>query len=129
MVAGLVNDAVISRGLDGILRAGVETGEAFPAPLGVEGNFRLQINGGISPESGNPFTEVIDNGPGIPPETVRQIFEPFFTTENAGTGLGLYIARELSESNRLRLEYVPIPTGGSCFKLTFPTTKANILPL
>ena len=94
-----------------------------------KGNFRLQINGGISPESGNPFTEVIDNGPGIPPETVRQIFEPFFTTENAGTGLGLYIARELSESNRLRLEYVPIPTGGSCFKLTFPTIKANILPL
>ena len=92
-------------------------------------DFRLQINGGISPESGSPFTEIIDNGPGIPPETVKQIFEPFFTTENAGTGLGLYIASELSETNRLRLEYIPIPAGGSCFKLTFPTTRANILPL
>lgn len=92
-------------------------------------DFRLQINGGVLPESNDPFVEVIDNGPGIPPETVRQIFEPFFTTENAGTGLGLYIARELSEANRLRLEYIPIPAGGSCFTLTFPITRTNILPL
>ncbi|MEW8436535.1 MAG: ATP-binding protein, partial [Candidatus Thiodiazotropha taylori] len=49
----------------------------------------------------------------------KQIFEPFFTTRNNGTGLGLYIAKELSETNRIRLEYIPGPTGGSCFRLHF----------
>lgn len=80
----------------------------------------IMINGGITRESGGPFIDIIDNGPGIDGETVRQIFEPFFTTRNAGTGLGLYIAKELSESNRLGLDYISIPTGGSCFRITFP---------
>ncbi|MCW8890673.1 MAG: ATP-binding protein [Sedimenticola sp.] len=81
---------------------------------------RIQISGGITRESGGPFVDIIDNGPGIEPETVRQMFEPFFTTQNAGTGLGLYIAKELCEANRLGLDYVPIPSGGSCFRITFP---------
>jgi two-component system sensor histidine kinase PilS (NtrC family) len=81
---------------------------------------RLQINGGITREIGGPFIDIIDNGPGIDLVTVKQIFEPFFTTQNSGTGLGLYIAKELSESNRLGLEYINIPTGGSCFRITFP---------
>jgi two-component system sensor histidine kinase PilS (NtrC family) len=48
------------------------------------------------------------------------MFEPFFTTRNAGTGLGLYIAKELCEANRLGLDYIPPPSGGSCFRITFP---------
>ncbi|MEJ1383482.1 MAG: ATP-binding protein [Candidatus Sedimenticola sp. (ex Thyasira tokunagai)] len=80
----------------------------------------IKINGGITRESGGPFVDIIDNGPGIDAETVRQIFEPFFTTRNSGTGLGLFIAKELSESNRLGLDYITIPTGGSCFRITFP---------
>jgi two-component system sensor histidine kinase PilS (NtrC family) len=81
---------------------------------------RLQINGGITREIGGPFIDILDNGPGIDSATAKQIFEPFFTTRNSGTGLGLYIAKELSESNRLGLEYINIPTGGSCFRITFP---------
>ncbi|MCX8146146.1 MAG: ATP-binding protein [Azovibrio sp.] len=46
---------------------------------------------------------VIDDGPGIPRELREQIFEPFFTTAARGTGLGLHIARELSEANGARL--------------------------
>ena len=38
---------------------------------------------------------VIDNGPGVPESVQGQLFEPFFTTEAKGTGLGLYLAREL----------------------------------
>jgi two-component system sensor histidine kinase PilS (NtrC family) len=48
------------------------------------------------------------------------LFEPFFTTSERGTGLGLYIARQLCENNGGRLEYIPIPTGGSCFRIQFP---------
>jgi two-component system sensor histidine kinase PilS (NtrC family) len=49
---------------------------------------------------------VIDNGPGVPAASEGQLFEPFFTTEAKGTGLGLYLARELCAANRATLEYV-----------------------
>ena len=49
---------------------------------------------------------VIDNGSGVAAEHEAQLFEPFFTTDSKGTGLGLYLARELCAANRARLEYV-----------------------
>ena len=49
---------------------------------------------------------VIDDGPGVAREMRGQLFEPFFTTESKGTGLGLYLARELCAANRATLEYV-----------------------
>ena len=49
---------------------------------------------------------VIDDGPGVPSAHQGQLFEPFFTTESKGTGLGLYLARELCAANRAVLEYV-----------------------
>lgn len=81
---------------------------------------QIQISGGITRESGGPFVDIIDNGPGIKPDDVKQMFEPFFTTRNSGTGLGLYIAKELCEANRLGLEYIATPSSGSCFRITFP---------
>ncbi len=87
---------------------------------GSRSSYRSKSTEAITRESGGPFVDIIDNGPGIDAETVRQIFEPFFTTRNSGTGLGLFIAKELSESNRLGLDYITIPTGGSCFRITFP---------
>jgi two-component system, NtrC family, sensor histidine kinase PilS len=55
--------------------------------------------------------DVADDGPGVGAESVPHLFEPFFTTEASGTGLGLYIARELCEANGARIEYVAIPKG------------------
>jgi len=49
---------------------------------------------------------VIDNGPGVPASSQGQLFEPFFTTDSKGTGLGLYLARELCAANQATLEYV-----------------------
>ncbi|HTP61450.1 MAG TPA: ATP-binding protein [Burkholderiales bacterium] len=49
---------------------------------------------------------VIDDGPGVARAIVGQLFEPFFTTESKGTGLGLYLARELCAANHASLEYV-----------------------
>jgi two-component system, NtrC family, sensor histidine kinase PilS len=49
---------------------------------------------------------IIDNGPGVQASNQGQLFEPFFTTESKGTGLGLYLARELCAANRAVLEYV-----------------------
>jgi two-component system sensor histidine kinase PilS (NtrC family) len=55
---------------------------------------------------------VIDSGPGVPESVQGQLFEPFFTTDSKGTGLGLYLARELSAANRAHLEYVDDLPGG-----------------
>jgi two-component system sensor histidine kinase PilS (NtrC family) len=66
-----------------------------------------------------PLLRICDKGPGIAPEHLQEIFEPFFTTGRKGTGLGLYIARELCEINRIDLEYEPDPHKGSCFRLLF----------
>jgi two-component system sensor histidine kinase PilS (NtrC family) len=49
---------------------------------------------------------VIDNGPGVPASSRGHLFEPFFTTDAKGTGLGLYLARELCAANHASLEYV-----------------------
>ncbi|HEV3010082.1 MAG TPA: ATP-binding protein [Burkholderiales bacterium] len=59
---------------------------------------------------------VIDNGPGVPAPIQGQLFEPFFTTEAKGTGLGLYLARELCAANRATLEYVN-DTAGAHFRI------------
>jgi len=56
--------------------------------------------------AGRVELSIIDNGPGVPPSSQGQLFEPFFTTDSKGTGLGLYLARELCAANRALLEYV-----------------------
>ncbi len=69
-----------------------------------------------------PYLEIRDRGPGIPERLNDRIFEPFFRGaegENTGTGLGLFISRELCECNRAALVYEPRPGGGSVFRIIF----------
>lgn len=58
------------------------------------------------PASGRVELHIIDDGIGVDEESRSKIFEPFFTTHSKGTGLGLYIARELCEANDAVLEWV-----------------------
>jgi two-component system sensor histidine kinase PilS (NtrC family) len=48
---------------------------------------------------------VQDDGPGITSEVRAHLFEPFYTTSSKGTGLGLYLARELCLNNGAKLDY------------------------
>ncbi len=83
------------------------------------GNLLVKFQGGANSD-GRPFLDVIDWGRGVPTEIQDQIFEPFFTTTPKGTGLGLYIARELCEGNGATLDYYPGAGGvGSRFHVTF----------
>jgi two-component system sensor histidine kinase PilS (NtrC family) len=75
-------------------------------------------------DHGAVVVEVVDKGPGIDPDTAEKMFEPFFTTAASGTGLGLYIARELCELNQARLSYRPDPDGGSRFRIQFSQSAA-----
>lgn len=81
---------------------------------------RIEIHARHGSAHANALLEVADDGPGIPLNITRDIFSPFFTTSVSGTGLGLYIARELSEANGINLAYIAREKRGSCFRLTFP---------
>ena len=76
---------------------------------------RVTLRVGI--DGGQPVIDVLDRGPGIPEALRGRLFKPFFTTSSHGTGLGLYIARELCRANQATLDYVPIPGGGGCFRI------------
>jgi two-component system sensor histidine kinase PilS (NtrC family) len=73
--------------------------------------------GRLSP-SGRPFLQAMDHGPGVNPEHAERIFEPFFSG-GRGTGLGLFLARELAQTNGATLLYEPRHGGGSIFRLVF----------
>lgn len=72
--------------------------------------------------SGSVCIEVADNGIGIPENNQASVFEPFFTTEECGTGLGLYIIRELCELNHASIEFMP-QSNGACFRITMPSAQ------
>lgn len=79
----------------------------------------IRIRYGRTNNSNRPFLEVADRGTGISTESAERIFEPFFTSGEGGTGLGLFIARELAHCNRAVLLYEPRHGGGSIFRIVF----------
>ncbi len=68
---------------------------------------------------GRTVLEIADDGNGVSADAAQKLFEPFFTTDAGGTGLGLYIARELCEANGAVIEYKRAPDGGACFRIVF----------
>lgn len=74
---------------------------------------------GRLPHNGRPFVEVADRGPGIPAEDAERVFEPFFTRSPKGTGLGLFLARELAQTNGATLLHEGRIGGGSVFRIVF----------
>jgi two-component system sensor histidine kinase PilS (NtrC family) len=77
------------------------------------------LAGRMQDGKGRPYVEVLDCGLGVDKATADKIFEPFFTARSGGTGLGLYISRELCELNRATLVYLDRPGGGSIFRIVF----------
>lgn len=77
---------------------------------------------------GEPCVEVLDHAPVIDPGTAQNLFEPFFTTSSGGTGLGLYISRELAELNQARLEYADAGDG-ACFRLYLSDAEKTVVEL
>lgn len=80
---------------------------------------KIQIKCGHDAQFDQPFIDVIDNGAGISRDNIQQIFDPFFTTSSKGTGLGLYISREMIESNRAKISYTITEQNESCFRIHF----------
>ncbi|UCE30255.1 MAG: two-component sensor histidine kinase [Burkholderiales bacterium] len=71
----------------------------------------VRIDWREDPEAGLELA-ILDDGPGVPAQTLQHVFEPFFTTQVRGTGLGLFLARELCNLNDATLRYRPLADGG-----------------
>jgi len=83
---------------------------------GVGGHVRIRE----AVESGWGVIDVIDEGPGIPPEHALRIFDPFFTTKPRGTGLGLAISRRIVTAHRGTIEALPGAPSGTVFRIRLP---------
>lgn len=81
------------------------------------GKASLRLEIGIDAHQQQPYIRVIDEGKGVSDDHIKHLFEPFFTTESTGSGLGLFISKELCEANQATLMYVRTDTGASCFHL------------
>ena len=79
----------------------------------------LIFSTGIDSETERPYIDIIDHGPGISDEIRESLFEPFFTTETKGSGLGLYLARELCEANQATLVLQSSSNKGTVFRIMF----------
>jgi len=83
------------------------------------GGILVELQGARLQGQGRPYLEVLDHGVGIDATTAEKMFEPFYTARTGGTGLGLYISRELCELNRSTLQFFERPGGGSIFRIVF----------
>ncbi len=88
-------------------------GNARRFASGAPGSVKIQV---LAAGEGQVMLDVIDDGPGVPPQSRSRVFEPFFTSDPRGTGLGLYIARELAQANAAELELCE-SRGGAHFRL------------
>ena len=91
---------------------------AYPERQALGADEAIEMRCGRLASNGRPFLEVCDRGPGVTRENIDRIFEPFFTG-GRGTGLGLFLARELAQTNGATLLYEPRHGGGSVFRLVF----------
>jgi signal transduction histidine kinase len=121
---GQVHQAVMN-----LLTNAVEAVEAKSGVVTLRANYRL-------PNPAAPGTaglaeariDVIDNGPGIPPEKAAKIFEPFFTTKGLrGTGLGLAVSRRIIEQHGGRIEVQSQLARGSVFSIILPVAPGQVI--
>jgi two-component system sensor histidine kinase PilS (NtrC family) len=83
------------------------------------GGILVEIQADRMQGHGRPYVDVLDHGHGVDAATAEKMFEPFYTERSGGTGLGLYISRELCELNHATLLYLDRPGGGSIFRIVF----------
>ena len=90
------------------------------------GEEKLLVEIGHDDSDDTSHINIIDFGPGIPEDKQDSVFEPFYTTDKEGSGLGLYICKELCEINQATLSYSHLENENSCFKLSFPHNQRMI---
>ena len=111
--------------LQQVLAVLVDNARAYGHLPGSPARIELHARGVDDGQAEAVEIDVVDHGPGIAPAVAARLFEPFFTTSAHGTGLGLYIARQLCEANQGSLRFVPVAGGGACFRIRLPGRAAG----
>lgn len=111
--------------LEQILTNLCENGIRYSLKQTSQPNILIRTN--LNPDTQIPILEIIDNGPGIKADNVENIFEPFFTTETSGTGLGLFICKEICEAYQAQISYHRTDDNKTCFRIRFSHPEQNIL--
>lgn len=97
--------------------------------VGARGRIRLGVLSGSSSATEAVIFRIEDDGPGIAAENLTRIFEPFFTTkEDVGTGLGLWVAKEIVERHGGAIEAISgtaVDLPGAVFTVTLPTAGSD----
>jgi signal transduction histidine kinase len=93
----------------------------------IENALRASAGGGrvvVRVEQTDGFARIVvrDTGPGVPPELLPRIFDPYFSTHDAGTGLGLPIARRIAEEHGGAISARNRPEGGLEVMVTLPVS-------
>lgn len=99
MITNLLNNAIIHSGLS-------------------EVDLKIMIEADMKGDT--PVLAIYDNGKGLTESVKKHLFEPFFTTHKHGTGLGLYITKELCLSSGGLIQYVEINSEKHGFMIIFP---------
>lgn len=91
-------------------------------------DLEVSIDARISSDGNKALIDIHDNGPGIPADIATQVFEPFFSTRHEGTGLGLFITRELCLAVGGDLQLMNDNQGkrGAFFRIAFPATLMGL---
>jgi signal transduction histidine kinase len=83
-----------------------------------------EVHLGARPGTDEVAIEVLDTGPGPPPELDDLLCEPFVTSKPEGVGLGLALARQVATEHGGRLTWSR-STGATCFRLVLPKLKTR----
>ena len=100
---------ILSNLFDNALRYSIEDGDCS----------RIRLDTSIEKLNGHVHLDIVDFGLGVTEYNLTRLFEPFFTTSKHGSGLGLYLCKELCEINGARLTYRRTKIGESAFRITF----------
>ena len=100
---------ILSNLFDNALRYSIEDGDCS----------RIRLDTSIEKLNGHVHLDIVDFGLGVTEYNLARLFEPFFTTSKHGSGLGLYLCKELCEINGARLTYRRTKIGESAFRITF----------
>ena len=75
-------------------------------------------------DEGRVRLDVIDSGPGIPPDQQERIFQAYFSTKKGGTGLGLATTRKIVQEHGGGIHVYSAPPHGSCFTILLPRVRS-----
>ena len=96
--------------IDNVLDNALRHSRRAPAP-------KVTVRARASATRERPIIEIEDRGPGVPAAERDKLFEPFHTSRADGTGLGLFMARELCAANQAHIEYYEPAAGGAGFRI------------